>query len=76
MGKALDILLVDDDAVDRMAICRALERADLMVTVTEVNNAAEAIAYLNTASYDCVFLDYRLPEQDGSRSFVSGARRG
>ncbi|HZG38153.1 MAG TPA: ATP-binding protein [Nodosilinea sp.] len=65
MGKALDILLVDDDAVDRMAICRALERADLMVTVTEVNNAAEAIAYLNTASYDCVFLDYRLPEQDG-----------
>ncbi|MBE9111898.1 response regulator [Nodosilinea sp. LEGE 07298] len=65
MGKALDILLVDDDAVDRMAICRALDRADLAVKVTEVNNAEEAIAHLNNFSYDCVFLDYRLPEQDG-----------
>lgn len=65
MGKALDILLVDDDAVDRMAICRALARADLAVQVTEVNNAEEAIARLSSSSYDCVFLDYRLPEQDG-----------
>ncbi|MBE9155777.1 response regulator [Nodosilinea sp. LEGE 06152] len=65
MGKVLDILLVDDDAVDRMAICRALDRADLSVQVTEVNNAEEAIAHLNHSSYDCVFLDYRLPEQDG-----------
>lgn len=65
MGKALDILLVDDDAVDRMAICRALNRADLAVQVTEANSAEEAIAYLNRSSYDCVFLDYRLPEQDG-----------
>lgn len=65
MGKVLDILLVDDDAVDRMAICRALDRADLAVKVTEVNNAQEAIAHLNHSYYDCVFLDYRLPEQDG-----------
>ncbi|WP_017297478.1 hybrid sensor histidine kinase/response regulator [Nodosilinea nodulosa] len=65
MGKALDILLVDDDAVDRMAICRALDRADLAIQVTEVNNAEEAIARLSNFSYDCVFLDYRLPEQDG-----------
>lgn len=65
MGKALDILLVDDDAVDRMAICRALDRADLAVEVTEVNSAEEAIAHLSDFSYDCVFLDYRLPEQDG-----------
>ncbi|WP_035993007.1 hybrid sensor histidine kinase/response regulator [Leptolyngbya sp. KIOST-1] len=65
MGRALEILLVDDDAVDRMAICRALSRADLAVQVTEVNNAQEAIDCLNSAAYDCVFLDYRLPEQDG-----------
>ncbi|MGB3200495.1 MAG: response regulator, partial [Nodosilinea sp.] len=65
MGKALDILLVDDDAVDRMAICRALNRADLAVQVTEANSAKEAIAHLSRSSYDCVFLDYRLPEQDG-----------
>nr|WP_278003471.1 hybrid sensor histidine kinase/response regulator [Nodosilinea sp. TSF1-S3] len=65
MGEALEILLVDDDAVDRMAICRALDRADLAVQVTEVTSAEQAIASLNSQTYDCVFLDYRLPEQDG-----------
>ncbi len=65
MGEPLELLLVDDDEVDRMAICRALAKADLAVQVTEVTNAAEAIAHLSDHSYDCVFLDYRLPEQDG-----------
>ncbi|MBD1872321.1 response regulator [Nodosilinea sp. FACHB-131] len=65
MGEALEILLVDDDAVDRMAICRALARADLPVEVTEVTSAEQAIANLKSRTYDCVFLDYRLPEQDG-----------
>jgi signal transduction histidine kinase len=65
MGRALELLLVDDDAVDRMAICRALERADLAVQVTEVTNAEDAIDNLKDYAYDCVFLDYRLPEQDG-----------
>ncbi len=62
---AIELLLVDDDAVDRMAICRALAKADLSVQVTEVTNAKEAIGYLSAHSCDCVFLDYRLPEQDG-----------
>ncbi len=65
MGELLEILLVDDDAVDRMAICRALARADLPVHVTEVTSAEEAIANLKSRAYDCVFLDYRLPERDG-----------
>lgn len=65
MDKPLELLLVDDDAVDRMAICRALARADLAVQVTEVTSAEQAIAHLHTQVYDCVFLDYRLPEQDG-----------
>jgi signal transduction histidine kinase len=61
----LELLLVDDDAVDRIAICRALAKADLEVQVTEVTSAEEAIAHLSAHAYDCVFLDYRLPEQDG-----------
>jgi signal transduction histidine kinase len=65
MAKELNILLVDDDEVDRMAICRALGRADLQVTITEVTNAEEARHALGSQRYDCVFLDYRLPEQDG-----------
>lgn len=62
---AIELLLVDDDAVDRMAICRALAKADLSIQVTEVVSAEEAIVHLSTHPCDCVFLDYRLPEQDG-----------
>ncbi|NMF83098.1 hybrid sensor histidine kinase/response regulator [Nodosilinea sp. P-1105] len=65
MAKELTILLVDDDEVDRMAIGRALKQADLQVTITEVTNAEKAREALGTQRYDCVFLDYRLPEQDG-----------
>ncbi|TVP66076.1 MAG: hybrid sensor histidine kinase/response regulator [Leptolyngbya sp. LCM1.Bin17] len=65
MAKELTILLVDDDEVDRMAIGRALKQADLQVTITEVTNAEKAREALGNQRYDCVFLDYRLPEQDG-----------
>lgn len=64
-GCPLKLLLVDDDEVDRMAICRALSRSSMSVDVTEVTHAQQAIDYLRQWDYDCVFLDYRLPEQDG-----------
>jgi signal transduction histidine kinase len=65
MTKVLQLLLVDDDEVDRMTICRALNRAEIAVQVTEVTHAKQAIERLRNEPYDCVFLDYRLPEQDG-----------
>ncbi|NJL49040.1 MAG: response regulator [Leptolyngbyaceae cyanobacterium SM2_5_2] len=65
MAKVLQLLLVDDDEVDRMAICRALNQAEIAVQVTEVTHAKQAIERLRNETYDCVFLDYRLPEQDG-----------
>lgn len=65
MTDPLRLLLVDDDAVDRMAICRALDRSALAVVVTEVTHADQALERLRREPYDCVFLDYRLPDQDG-----------
>lgn len=65
MTKALDILLVDDDEVDRMAVCRALSRVDLELTVTEAINAEQAIQSLKQHEHNCVLLDYQLPDQDG-----------
>lgn len=65
MTDPLNLLLVDDDEVDRMAICRALARSTLAVNVTEVTQADQALHRLRHDTYDCVFLDYRLPDQDG-----------
>lgn len=64
--RPLRILIVDDDAADRMMIRRILQRTNLELTaIAEVTYGAEAIATLTQARYDCVFLDYRLPDIDG-----------
>jgi signal transduction histidine kinase len=65
METALNLLIVDDDEVDRMAVRRALKSADVQAILTEACDAAEALATLQRAPFDCVFLDYRLPDQDG-----------
>lgn len=65
MEETLSILLVDDDTVDRMAVRRALTKAGVRMELSEVGDCESAIAALKCNSYDCVFLDYRLPDQDG-----------
>jgi two-component system, sensor histidine kinase and response regulator len=65
MEDLLKILIVDDDEVDRMAVRRALMVSGLQVELTEACSYAEAIATLTTHSFNCAFLDYRLPDGDG-----------
>ena len=65
MKETLRILVVDDDEVDRMAVRRSLTQAGVCMELSEVTDGREALATLKTNTYDCVFLDYRLPDQDG-----------
>jgi PAS domain S-box-containing protein len=65
MEQVLRILLVDDDEIDRMAVRRSLLKAGLEVAIVEANNCAQAIAILKNTDFDCVFVDYRLPDQNG-----------
>jgi two-component system, sensor histidine kinase and response regulator len=65
MEEPLDILIVDDDEVDRMAVRRALIKSGIAVKVTEATTCAEAIALLAANLYDCTFVDYGLPDQNG-----------
>ncbi len=65
MVENLKILVVDDDEVDRMALRRALNKAGVQIELSEVSDGNSAIAALSSNFYDCVFLDYRLPDQDG-----------
>jgi len=65
MEETLRILVVDDDEVDRMAVRRALIQAGIKMELSEAGNGHEALLALKNAAYDCVFLDYRLPDQDG-----------
>jgi signal transduction histidine kinase len=65
MDKALTILIVDDDELDRMAVRRALTKAKVNAIFTEVDTCAKAIATLQAQTFDCIFLDYRLPDRNG-----------
>jgi diguanylate cyclase (GGDEF)-like protein len=59
------ILLIDDDEVDRMAVRRALKNSELTVEIEEASNAQSAISLFDESFFDCVLLDYRLPDTDG-----------
>ncbi|MEO0971092.1 MAG: response regulator [Cyanobacteria bacterium J06639_18] len=65
MNKELSILVIDDDEVDRMSVCRALSKIELPINVLEAFNYNEAIICLEKYEFDCIFLDYRLPGKNG-----------
>ncbi len=65
MEETLKILVVDEDEVARMAVRRALTKAGVRIELSEVCNGNDALYVLKNTTYDCVFLDYRLPDQDG-----------
>ena len=62
---ALRLLLVDDDAVDRLAVRRALRDSGVDASIDECTNANDAVAAVREREYDCVLLDYYLPGSTG-----------
>jgi two-component system sensor histidine kinase/response regulator len=58
------ILLIDDDAVDRAAVRRALRKSGLEHTLTEASGGEEGQRLAAEMAFDCVLLDYRLPGID------------
>jgi DNA-binding NarL/FixJ family response regulator len=73
------LLIIDDDRVDRQIYLRFL-RADEKhaYVITEAESAADGHRLIRDEIYDCILLDYRLPESDGLEMFrtVTGSQRG
>jgi PAS domain S-box-containing protein len=70
------LLLVDDDLVDRMAVRRALTGTSLVADVWEVGSVEEARAAIARQAFDCVLLDYQLPDANGLELVRELRRRG
>lgn len=68
---ALNILLVDDDAIDRMICLGVLRAGPWEIRVDEAECLSAAKTLLATKSYDCVLLDRHLPDGDG-KSLLPG----
>ncbi len=65
MDEILKILIVDDDEVDRMALRRLLKSAGVAIEAVETVDCGKAIAILKEQTFDCAFIDYRLPDMTG-----------
>ena len=60
------VLLVEDDAVDRMACRRALARdPDYEFVLSEAESGQEGLQLAHEQKPDCVLLDYHLPDVNG-----------
>lgn len=55
------VLLIDDDAVDRMDICQVIGG---IYGIVQAETEGIANSYLNRQSFSCVLLDYRIPGCD------------
>ena len=63
--KAAELLLVEDDEVDRMAVRRALVEAGANTRLTEEHDVAGARQALAASDFGCVLVDYSLPDGTG-----------
>lgn len=73
MHETLSVLVIDDDVTDRMAIRRSFAKTPLQAKITEAETAQNAKGVLADDSFDCIFLDFRLPDTDGI-SFIKQLR--
>jgi signal transduction histidine kinase/CheY-like chemotaxis protein len=59
----LSILVTDDNAVNQKLAARLLEKRGHRVTIA--GNGREAVAAMDAAAFDLVFMDVQMPEMDG-----------
>ena len=61
----MDILIIDDDNVDRMLFKNFIKDADPSINVIEAENGKDGLQKIEDGAYDCIFLDFLLPDTDG-----------
>jgi signal transduction histidine kinase len=64
-GEELLLLVVDDDDADLLAVRRCLYKSGLRTAADEVRSAHEALRCLGEKRYDCILLDFYLPDMPG-----------
>ncbi|MGB5246697.1 MAG: ATP-binding protein [Woeseia sp.] len=65
-SRKLRVLVTDDDEADRLIITRALQRTGLQLEIHEAATGQDALLQLQDKRFDCVFLDNRLPDMQGT----------
>lgn len=66
----MEILLVDDDQVDRDLVKRTLKKSSLEVNIVEAVTVDEGLSHFRENVFDLILLDYRMPRRDGIEMIV------
>ena len=61
----MNILIVDDDIVDREHIKRTLRKTDQTCQFVEAESVDEGLAAFSNQQFDAILLDYSMPQRDG-----------
>jgi DNA-binding response OmpR family regulator len=59
------ILVIEDDEIDRKAMRRYLESETPDIEIVESHDCAGGLSELAKHNFDCILLDYQLPDGDG-----------
>ncbi|HQT53530.1 MAG TPA: response regulator, partial [Phenylobacterium sp.] len=73
MDDKLRILVVDDNATNRLVLCALLEQLGLAAEC--VVNGVEAVAAWEAKAWDAILMDIHMPEMDGVTATSSIRRR-
>ncbi|WP_445428955.1 putative bifunctional diguanylate cyclase/phosphodiesterase [Alishewanella sp. HL-SH05] len=65
MDNTLNVLLIDDDQVDRMATIRILNKRGALYNITEATTASDGLKLALKQNFDAILLDYHMPGMDG-----------
>jgi DNA-binding response OmpR family regulator len=60
-----NILLIDDNEDDQILFKRILTKSGIESQVVCFTDATEGLEMVKHSTFDCIFLDYNLPEMDG-----------
>lgn len=60
-----EILVIDDDEVDREAVRRAFDSLGKNISIRESDSGRDGLSVLEENNVDCVLLDFLLPDMNG-----------
>ena len=66
----MKLLIVDDDKVDILFIKRELLKIDSTIEFLEATSAETALKLIDQYVFDCITLDYHLPDNDGLETIL------
>lgn len=71
----MEILVVDDDIVDRENIKRLLSKFGEECYLKEANSVNQALSFCQQQDFDVILLDYRMPQRDGVELVIELSQR-